>query len=142
MNGKMNYLQELLKMLIDKADDAVPGDDGTAKENWVADKAETYIEANDAEFVNALLKFTRISLPESLVKKIVDNDVTDAAQKMVVRMVIKTAIRLVYANKYVSEAVNRNEQLSDDDKAALDKVRSELDKPAAKTTSKKAADDK
>lgn len=131
-DGKKNYLIELLTMLIDKADDAIPGDDGTAKENWVADRAENYIEANDEVFIRTLVKFTRLSVPDEIIKKLVDNEMTDGAQKLVVRMVIKTAIRMVYATKYVKQAVDPQAQLSDEDKKALDKVRAELDKPASK----------
>ena len=137
--GKLNYLQDLLGGLIRMADDVLPGKTGAEKEAWATERLTNYVEANDVAFAQVLVDFTRLPVPAGLVEKLLDNSATDAMQKAAIQMVCKTAIRLAYGTEFMKKYVNREADLTEDEKAEFDKVKKELLAPEESKSEKKGA---
>lgn len=124
--GKTAYLSELLSLLINKADDALPGSTGREKEDWIVDKVNGYIEANDAEFLTALVAYSRLPIQPEQLTRIVDSDLADGIQAKVQGTIIRTAVRLAYGSELVQRYLTRKEDLTAAQEAEFEKVKAQM----------------
>lgn len=123
------YLSELLRSLINQADEALPGKTGQEKEDWVAERLLSYIEVHDAAFFRAVIAFTRLPIPGEIIDGVVDNKLADAWQKRVVSVVCKTAVRLAYGLKLVRDNLTREEVLTPEQEEQFQRAEDALLKP-------------